>query len=40
MVQCKIIQHDLFETQPKDEEQVPPYPNNGMELPFDAICLG
>jgi hypothetical protein len=39
-IQCEIIQHDMLGAQPEDEEQVPPYPLNVNELPFDFFGLG
>lgn len=38
-LQCEIIQHDVLGAKPADEE-VPPFLQNGQELPFDFIDLG
>jgi hypothetical protein len=38
--QCEVVQHFMLGGNPKDEEQVPPYPNNGQELSFDFFGLG
>lgn len=39
-IQCDIIQNDLLGALLEDEEEVPPYPNNGQELPFNLFGLG
>jgi hypothetical protein len=39
-VQCEIIQHNMLGGLPDDEEEVPPYPQNGQQLPLGFIGLG
>jgi hypothetical protein len=33
-IQCEVVQHVMLGGNIDDEEQVPPYPHNGQELPF------
>lgn len=34
-IPCEVVQHAMLGGNPEDEEEVPLYPHNGQELPYD-----